>query len=260
MRNSQAGVSLMELLVTIFLVSLAMAAMVTAFVSQNQISIVQDHRVALHEDLRMAMEVVTETLRRAKYGVPTSNLSLWINWVAGFNTNPLVTNANPDTIAVASCTAEPVATLAADTADPTAPGVTETTLTLDSTDLLHNGNVVRIGDSSEYARVTVDNTTTLTIDTDPQVAGNQEITRRYLSGTPLCRVDVTTFSVDSNKVLWLNQNDGSAAEPIASGMSDLQITTVTAGKQYQVTLTAAKVMPGGSTYQQNLTSDITLKN
>jgi hypothetical protein len=135
-----------------------------------------------------------------------------------------------------------------------------TTLTLNSTELLHTGNLVRIGDASEYARVTVTNTTTLTIDTDPQVAGNQEITRRYLRGTPLCRVDVTAFSVDSNKVLWLNQNDGSAAEPIASGISDLQITTVTAGKQYQVTLTAAKVMPGGSTYQQNLTSDTTLKN
>jgi len=260
MQNWQRGLSLIELLVTIFVVSLAMSAMVAAFASQNQISIMQDQRVTLHEDLRMAMDIVTDTLRRAKYGVPTSNLSLWVNWAAGFNTNPLVTNDNPDTLAVAACSAEPVATLAADTADPTAAGVTVTTLTLDSTALLHTGNLVRIGDASEYARVTVDNTTTITLDTDPQMAGNQEISRRYLSGTPLCRVDVTTFSVDSNKVLWLNQNDGSAAEQIASGISDLQIATMTAGKQYKVTLTATKVLPDGSTYQQNLTSDITLKN
>lgn len=206
------------------------------------------------------MDLVTDTLRRAKYGVPTSNLPQWITWVSGFNINPLVTNGTPDTLTVAACTADPVATLAADTANPADVGVTVTTLTLDSTASLQTGNVVRIGDASEYARVTVDNTTTITIDTDPVTVGNQEITRRYLTGTPLCRVDVTTFSADGNHVLWLNQNDGSAAESIASGINDLQVVTVAAGKHYQVTLTAAKVLPDGTTYQQSLTSDISLKN
>ena len=69
MQNWQRGLSLIELLVTIFVVSLAMSAMVAAFASQNQISIMQDQRVTLHEDLRMAMDIVTDTLRRAKYWV-----------------------------------------------------------------------------------------------------------------------------------------------------------------------------------------------
>ncbi|MGE0823576.1 MAG: PilW family protein [Candidatus Binatia bacterium] len=260
MKNTKAGFSLIELFVTMVIVSLAMTAMVAAFAAQNRIYIEQDRRVALDEDLRMAMGIVTDTLRRANFGVPTSNLALWVNWVTNFNANPLVGDTNPDTLAIAACTSEPVATLAVDTLDPASNNVT--TLTLDTAALLKSGNLVRIGDATEYARVTAvaQDTPTITIDTDPQASENQKIKRRYLTGTPICRVDVVTLSVDNDKVLWLDEHNGISAEPIAEGISDLQITTVTAGKQYQVTLTAETQMRDGSLYEQSLTSDVTLKN
>lgn len=260
MNKCSPGFTLLELLVNLVITGIVMTAMAAAFMTQSRVYNDQDRRVAVEEDLRAAMGIVTDTLRRANYGVPTTNLSLWVNWVASFNNNPRVSDTNPDALAVASCSAQPIATLAADTADPTATGVTVTTLTLDSVDLVSNGSLLRLGDASEYVTVTAVSGTTITIDTDPVTSGNQEITRRYFTGTSLCRVEVLSLSTDDDKTLWLNENNGNTAEPVAEGISDFQITTVTTGKRYQVTLTAEATLRDGSLYQRSLTSDITLPN
>ena len=79
-------------------------------------------------------------------------------------------------------------------------------------------------------------------------------------------MDVFTFDVETDSTgvrLRLNENHGAGAQPAVEGISDLQITTVTAGTQYQLTLTARteKTDPLTGTYlTRSLSSDVTLKN
>ena len=67
------------------------------------------------QDLRFAMDLVTDAVRYAGYGVPAANLPLWFPWINGFGTNPKIeTDASGSSVlSVASVTSASVTTLAA---------------------------------------------------------------------------------------------------------------------------------------------------
>ena len=198
----------------------------------------------MQENLRLASSILTAALRNTRYGVPAGNPSSWINWVSGFTTNPNWTNGgggSPDTISVAACFEKPVGRLSV------APLVnTDTTLQVTPsgvlTDALDTGakSFIRIGES-EFARVTSVGSNAIMIDTDLVTAGNQPVREAHAGGADgaeICRVDVITFSVDTaTSRLMRNQNQGGVAQPVAEGISDLQITP-TPPKQYTIALTA----------------------
>src|SRR5213596_287119 len=115
MRRASAGYGLVELLVAALVLSVAMAAVVVMFSAQDRAYLRADTQATMEANLRLGMNMVTEALRNAKYGVPTANLSSWITWVSGFTSNPAITTngSNPAVISVASATSQPVATLTA---------------------------------------------------------------------------------------------------------------------------------------------------
>src|SRR5438093_2774876 len=236
MRRGSAGYSLMELLAAVLVLSVGMAAVVVAFAVQSRAYVRADTKATMEANLRLGMNMVTETLRNGKYGVPSANLSSWITWVPGFTSNPTITTngSNPAVISVATASSQPVATLTAHV------DAGATAISVNSSAQLNTGTerLVLIGDS-EIALITNINSTALTIDTNPLLTGNQGLARPYPPGTPVYRVDVITFSVGTGtSQLLRNDNHGGAAQAALEGITKLQVTTMTAGKEYDITLTA----------------------
>src|SRR5437016_14604052 len=115
MRRESAGYGLVELLAAVLVLSIAMAAVVVVFATHSRAYLRADTQSTMEANLRLGMNMVTESLRNGRYGVPTANLSNWITWVPGFDDNPTITlnGSNPAAISVASASAQRVAPLAA---------------------------------------------------------------------------------------------------------------------------------------------------
>ena len=75
MRRASAGYGLVKLLVAVLVLSVAMAAVVVVFSAQDRAYLRADTQATMEANLRLGMNMVTESLRNAKYGVPTANLS-----------------------------------------------------------------------------------------------------------------------------------------------------------------------------------------
>ena len=272
MRRKQSGFTLTELLAVLFPISLIAAGAVGFFASNNRTYIQQDLAVTTEENLRAAMGMVTDTLRTAGCGVPTSNLGSWITWVSGFNNDPLIITeggSQPDMVSVAACAPEPLARLTTQAAA----GATSLVVAsnYDGTpiaDLLNTSDksLIWIGDS-DHARVTGVSSNTIQIDTDPTANGQQGLKRAYLPGASITRIDVFTFEVlvdnaTGNPWMRINKHRGTE-DPAAEGISDLQVSTIAPGRRYQVALTARSEIAdpiAGGYVVRTLTSDIRLRN
>ncbi len=230
MLKKNTGFTLIELLVSITVMSVIMAAMVSTFVTESRTSGQQERLVQMEANLRAATLIVGESIRNAGFGVPNGNLAQWITTVPGFTNFPVrITGASPTTLDVASCTSQPVAWLTA------APLAGATVLTVNPTAPFQTNNLIWIG-FSQFARVTGVGGT-LTIDTNPVSAGNQGLNRPFPQNTPLCRVDVSTFTVDTANQLWVNRYANGGLQLLAEDISNLQVTTITAGRRYQLAIT-----------------------
>ena len=261
MRRERAGYGLVELLVAVVVLSIAMAAVVVVFAAQDRAYLRADTQATMEANLRLGMNMVTESLRNAKYGAPSANLPNWFTWMSGFTSNPAITTngSNPAVISVASATSQPVATLTAHV------DAGATTLYVASSSQLNAGaqGLLLIGDS-ENALVTGVNSTALTIDTNPLTAGNQGLARAYPAGTPIYRVDVLTYQVNTTTAQLLrDDHHGGGAQAAVEGITNLQVATVTAGKQYDITLTARSPQVDALTRRtltSSLRSKVTLAN
>jgi type II secretory pathway pseudopilin PulG len=265
-----AGLSLVEMMIAIVVLSLVSIGVIGYYQSLRRAATTQELSTSVEDNLRLGLDILASSLRGAKYGVPSSGLSTWVDWVAGFTANPQLTegpSGTPDTLTVASCTPMQVAELAAD-ADADAD---LTTLTLeDSHAPINDSNrsLIYIGDE-ESARITAVTGAQITIDTDLSTAGNQGLTRNYKVGTPICRVDVVTYSVSipagqPTGRLIRNDNQGNAM-PVADNIIDLQITQVTGGIKpaYRITLTgrsSRKDPSTGSVVTRSLSTTVSPRN
>jgi Tfp pilus assembly protein PilW len=243
-RSKMSGLSTVELLVSLTVAGLVMAGVLSFLIAYRRVTIQEELSAALEANLNVGLRRLSESLRNAGFGVPTTNLSTWVPWVSGFTTNPTIINGGtaPDTLLLASCTTQPVATLTANAASGA------TVLTVNSTSGFNTTNrrLITIG-VSEYAQVTNIGSGTITIDTDPTTSGNQGLSQAYYIGTPICRVDVVTYSVDTNNYrLLLDRNDGAGPQILLDGINNLKVTSITA-KQYQITLTARSEQPDPET-------------
>jgi type II secretory pathway pseudopilin PulG len=274
MTRDDRGFSLIELLVvTGFLVLLA-AAIGAVLGTHTRTFTQQQALLAMEQNLRSATALVKDELRRTGYGVPTGGtvpLATWIPWVSGFTTNPRITQGSggaPDAISIAACTSQPVARLAA-TASSAATTIAVSYATgFSSADLnTSSRRLIRIGDRV-FAHVRSVSGTSLTIDVDPVTSGNQGLPRAFFPQTPICRVDVVTFSVVTSggeSRLQRNSHDGAVGSAIlaAEGIVDLQIATTGSPDRFTLMLVAhtEQNLPGLSTRPtRTLTTDVTLKN
>jgi prepilin-type N-terminal cleavage/methylation domain-containing protein len=271
MRTSTAGFTLIEILVTLLLVSLTMTGVVTVAALHHKAYLQENVRVGIADNVRIGLDTLTDTLRNGLYGygAPTiasrltaANLANWITWVPGFTSNPLVTGTAPNNVvSVLTTSPQPVATLTARAAKGA------TTMTLSTVAGVNTGNEsLLLIDGAENALVTAIAGATVTIDTNPVTAGNQGLSRSYPQNTPVYRVDVATFSLATTSgvsQLVRNDNQGAGAVPVVDDISGLQVTTVVAGTAYQITLsaTSSALDPLTNTHlQANLTSNVVLAN
>lgn len=254
-REKNVGFTVIELLVSIVSVSLIMTAVISSLAVHNKAAIQQDRLVSMEENLRAGMGMIAEALRNTGYGVPRTALNLWLG-DSSFSTLPL-NIATAQQLKLATCTSQPVATLAIQS------GVNATTLTVNSVSGLSVNKSIWIG-RSEFAKITNTDGRTIVIDTNMTTAGNQGIFRAYPIGTPICRIDILTFTVDpSTKHLTLLRNDVPGAQPqlVAEEIISLVITQVTQGRLYRVTLTGkTKNVETNTDVTRTLASEIALVN
>jgi Tfp pilus assembly protein PilV len=254
--NRVAGLSLVEMMIAIVVLSLVSIGVIGYYQSLRRAATTQELSASVEDNLRLGLDILTSSLRGAKYGVPSSGLSTWTG-VTGFTANPQFTDGGtgtpplPDKLTVASCTSQPVARLSADAnagsttltlADDNAP-INDLPNNISDDFNVANRRLIYIGDNESARIMVVTGTAQITIDTDLTTVGNQGLTRNYKVGTPICRVDVVTYSVSipagqPTGRLIRNDNQGNAM-PVADNIIDLQITQVTGGIKpaYRITLT-----------------------
>jgi prepilin-type N-terminal cleavage/methylation domain-containing protein len=134
-----------------------------------------------------------------------------------------------------------------------------TEIPLVNTSGLVSGDVLNLG--TETVTITDVSNNSITVDTDPDIAGNQPITGTYPAGTiinpiPVFRVTVVEYSVDpySGTLLRRDRGVGNQQSPIelAGNIQEIQITPDDQNDQpfYTVTLTARTRTPDPD-YVQN---------
>jgi len=282
--NRVAGLSLVEMMIAIVVLSLVSIGVIGYYQSLRRAATTQELSASVEDNLRLGLDILATSLRGAKYGVPSTGLSAWVDWVTGFTADPLLADGGTGTptpyhtLKVANCTSRPVAKLSADANEGS------TTLTLaddnapindipdnisDDFDLTKNRGLIYIGDNESAKITAVNSATRITIDTDPATPGNAGLSRNYLTGTPICRVDVVTYSVSiptgqSTGRLIRNDNQGNTM-PVADNITDLQITSVTGGIKpaYQITLTGRSSRRDPATGEfvtRSLTTAVSLRN
>src|SRR5262249_29885135 len=148
----------------------------------------------------LGMATLTDTLRTSGYGVPPGDASKWITWVGGMKTNPVVSGSGKDTkVFVASCVSDLATFNTRANANATTIKLTPSVSGQALTSLFDTSKKKLITiDGQESAIVTAVTTTQLTIDTSPITGGGQGLSQSYPIGTPVCRVDVRTFSIQAD--------------------------------------------------------------
>ena len=271
LRSNHNGSTLFEMLATLVPATLLAAGAIGFFSTQNQTQLQQDLAVAMEENLRASMAIVSDAIRTAGCAVPPSNLDDWIGWTSGFADDAIVTVAGTygDRVSVAGCSPRPVASVSAfAAAGATSITVTSNFPSLTVGDLFNPGDksLLQIGDS-QHAVVKSVSGSTLTIDTDPTTMWDQGLARAFLPGTPVSRVDVSTFEIalDGSGLpgLEVDKHRGGPKERTGEGISDLRVTAIEAGRHYRVALTARSEREDpltGQLLMRSLVSDVHLRN
>lgn len=262
MSRRTTGFTVTELVIALLMASVVMLGAFSVFAAHNSSHLAQRNDVDMEQNLRVAMDVVTDSLRVSGFfgasGYSPPDLT---GWLPGFGTsNPAVTRgttvSSPDTLAIASCFQPAVATLSANAAAGANP------ISVSSTASLAAGNMIVIGEV-EPAKVQALGTNSITIDTDLASVGNQGTRKAYAAGAPICRVDVVTFAVSPAASTLTRSENGGAAETVASGISDMRVDVIAAERQYRVKLTAISARndpSSGTPRTRSLRSYVTLKN
>lgn len=270
MARAIRGFTMVEIMVAIALLLIVMSGVAGLYLAHRSARVSEDLSQTVEAQLRLGMDQLLFRLRNAGYGATWGNPTLWVTWVTpSFTSNPMVVQgadaSTPDTISIGSCTSTPVARLAADAA------AGATTLTLDSAANLDSSSrsVIMISDS-ESAKILSKSGNTINIDANPDetaAPGAQGVSKIYRTGTPICRFDVVTFSVDTaTATLRADLNQGANPQVIVDGIINMKIVTVTTGvvrPKYTITLTAhaSAADPLTTTVaQRSLTSIATARN
>lgn len=274
-KGKTKGFTLVEILIAIAVFSIVIGAIYGVFISQQHAYHVQDQIVEMEQNARAATNMMIRELRMAGYHAMgdelINNLASWVP-SSFVPTYPLTVNlgeeptkitlgdgTEPDMItflAVLDTENNPTTLSSAVTA-----GATQITLSLNATETGNQYNVndiIHIGTASEYVKVTAISGSTLTIDTNPTVGGNQGLSESYASGMEVGEISVVSYAVfneandsshtyhdEGHPVLKRNVNGGHF-QPIAENITDMQISPLGSGEkpvEIQLTLTARTDKP-----------------
>jgi prepilin-type N-terminal cleavage/methylation domain-containing protein len=268
-QTHEAGFTLLELLCAMAISGIMLGAMLTFFLVQRQYLGAQEQVTEMLQNARAAMDMIVDDIRLTGYGAPRSQFANWITWVApALNSNPQITpgvGAAPDAISIVGSIDAPDIPLATITADAPA-GTAALLLAAGQGSEFNTTTKQLIFIGNENAVVTGVVGDILTIDTNPNAAGNQGLTGSYPANTPIALVKVITYKIDNN-TLTRDENTGGGSQPVSGNIENLQITQN--GKSLTISLTArtAKQDSGsknpttGDHYRRRtLSSEIPLRN
>lgn len=258
------GASLVELMIGIVVASIAMIFIGQFFESSRRAMVSGSVNESVEANLRGAMRMMSDAVRGAGFGVPSSSWPAWIPWTT-YSGNPTIVAgagpAVPDSVTVAACS-QPLSTLSA------AVPANATTLTLvdDVSASLNAGSKsLLLVNGTDNVVVTAVAANVVSIDADPTTAGAQGTVRGYTAGTPVCRVDVLTYDVDTtHQLLRVDYHDGNGPQPVLDNIANLKITPTAPGlRQYQLTLTAQSSQNDPLIWapiQRSLSAEVTQRN
>ena len=231
----QGGFTLTEILVALALSAIVFSAVTSLLSTNRRVAIQETMDSRLQSNVRLAISELSRSLRNAGYGLPETNLTTWVPWVTGFTSNPMLvqgTGTDPDEITIAHCTLSNLTTLSADASQGA------TTINVASAAGIDPGARRFLAlDTDEYVHVVSISGNLIDIDTDLLTGGQQGLSVARPSGTPICRVDVMTFDVDTAvDALRVNNNDGAGAAVVADEITDLQIVVGGTGNHYTLTI------------------------
>jgi prepilin-type N-terminal cleavage/methylation domain-containing protein len=224
--RKEKGFTLVELLVAMAISGIVVAAVYTAFVTQQKSYTVQDQVAETQQNARVGLDLIAREVRMAGYGQPAWSMNADTD---GDGADEAVTDpvtvvdggGSPDRITVIGCFDTAPGTLSV------AASMGNTALTLQNSDEASKFNTttknsIFIG-GFENAKVTNISVRTLTIDIDPTTSGNQGLARSYSTGAEINLVRAITYYVEDD-TLRRDENTGAGGQPLAENIEDLQIT------------------------------------
>jgi prepilin-type N-terminal cleavage/methylation domain-containing protein len=224
--NREKGFTLVELLVAMAISGIVVAAVYTAFITQQKSYTVQDQVAETQQNARVGLDLIAREVRMAGYGQPAWSMNADTD---GDGADEAVTDpvtvvdggGGPDLITVIGCFDPNPATLSV------SGSVGNTVLTLQNAKEASRFNTttknsIFIG-GMENAKITSISGSTLTIDTDPTTSGNQGLARSYSTGAEVNLVRAITYYVEDD-TLRRDENTGAGGQPLAENIEDLQLT------------------------------------
>jgi type IV pilus assembly protein PilW len=243
------GFTLIELLIGVALSSIVVLALYNLLTSQNRVYALQDDVSEMQQNIRVATEKISRDLTMAGFGKPSRlGTSTWpqLNGISGLDFSIRVTGGN--TLDIVGCL-DP-----ADGHNVGALSVGATTITLQSGEGASFNTTTKSDISiggKENAKVVSVAGDTLTIDTNPILAGNQGLTYGYPTGVLVYTVKYVTYSVDTSDpnapVLLVDEHRGAGQQPVAQYI-EVEGVTLT-GNALDLTLTGRTRNPDRTTGQ-----------
>ena len=244
-RQLADGFTLTELLITMAISGILLAAVVSTFITQQKAYALQTQLADMRLNTRAALDMVVREVRMAGYGVPSPLTAVWIDWVQGADGEAIAFTESirivpggtePDMLSIVGCFDAPLAQVTADTPA----GETRLAVRYDQPTRKVNTTtkkVICIG-RNEVSTVTESprnrsRHNTITIDTDPVTDGDQGLAHTYRAGvTPVELLQVITYSIDIDArnyaiptpVLKRNTHTGGHAQPLAEYIENLRVT------------------------------------
>ncbi|MEW6381028.1 MAG: Ig-like domain-containing protein [bacterium] len=246
------GFTMVELLIATAILLLALSAAFGMMLSQKKAYKDENELIEMSQGTRASVDILLRDLRHAGYKVLESDyLGSLSDWVSSeylptypatvslaSNSCPIITQGegtNPDmiTLFIADLKENALVADAASgsttiTLDPNAPGFSGSTK-------FRINDVIRLGDHTEFARITGVSGNCLTIDTNPTANGNQGLAEAHPAGEPIREVNVVTYAVINegndpshehhtagHPVLKRKLNDTDYAD-VAEDVEDMQI-------------------------------------
>lgn len=220
----EKGFTLVELLVAMAISGIVVAAVYTAFITQQKSYTVQDQVAEAQQNARVGLDLIAREVRMAGYGQPSWAMNADTDGDGGDEavTDPVTVvdgGGDPDRITVIGCFDPNPPTLTSDASQGATVLYVSTTGVFDN---INNKNSIFIA-GFENAKVISKTDTTITIDTDPTTTGNQGLVRGYSSGAEVSPVRAVTYYIDEN-TLRRDENTNAGGQPLAENIEDLQIT------------------------------------
>ena len=218
--NGTAGFSLIEVMAAIVILGIAMTAVFSTFLFQQQSYTTQVRVAEMQQNLRDAMEMIARDIRMCTYGIP-SNVNIVDNEITSRFLKPVNSASGPDEVSV-------LYRYDGDAAYPSfdvnpGPGAGANTVTLTSTAGFEVGDRVIVYNASnaDLRRVAAVALTTLTL--------QGGVVADYSAGVAtLARVRYARYFVDStpdpaHPTLLVDRRNGQPPQPLADDIEDLQI-------------------------------------